>query len=68
MRRLVLTIMNTALFFALGASLERRAYAYVDPGTGLLLFQSAGAAVSGVLFYFRRRLKRLFRLSSSERP
>jgi len=51
----------TALFFlALGASLERPAYAYVDPGSSLLVFQSLSAMVTGVLFYFRRRLKALF--------
>ena len=51
----------TLLFvFALGLSLEHRAYAYTDPGSCLLLFQSMGAVASGALFYFRRRLKSLF--------
>lgn len=50
----------TVLFFlALGSSLERPAYAYVDPGSSLLIFQSLSAMVTGVLFYFRRRLKAL---------
>ena len=50
----------TVLFlFALGISLERPAYAYVDPGSSLLFFQSASAVVTGTLFYFRRRLKTL---------
>jgi hypothetical protein len=48
------------LFLALGSSLERPAYAYVDPGSSLLVFQSLSAMVTGVLFYFRRRLKALF--------
>jgi hypothetical protein len=51
----------TALFIvALCCTFERRAYAYVDPGSGLLIFQGISAVVSGVLFYFRRRLKELF--------
>ena len=51
----------TLLFlFALGLTFERRAFGYTDPGSALLLFQSMGAVASGVLFYFRRRLKRLF--------
>ena len=33
------------------------AYAYVDPGTGLLVYQSMTAFATGVMFYFRRRLK-----------
>ena len=51
----------TLLFFlSLGLTFERPAHAYVDPGSCLLLFQSLGAVASGVLFYFRRRLKRVF--------
>ncbi len=35
------------------------AYAYVDPGTGLLVYQSITAFITGLVFYFRRRLKLL---------
>lgn len=48
------------LMIALGFTFERRAYAYVDPGSGLLIFQGISAVVSGTLLYFRRRLKSLF--------
>ncbi len=48
-----------ALFVAVGVLLERPAYAYVDPGSSLLVFQSISAIVTGALFYFRRRLKAL---------
>jgi hypothetical protein len=48
-----------ALFVALSILLERPAYAYVDPGSSLLLFQSMSAMITGALFYFRRRLKAL---------
>ena len=48
------------LLLALSFSFERQAHAYVDPGSGLLLFQGISAAISGALFYFRRRLKNLF--------
>ena len=51
----------TLLFvLSLGLCLERRAFAYTDPGSCLLLFQSMGAVASGALFYFRRSLKRIF--------
>jgi hypothetical protein len=53
-------IVTALLIVALGCTFESRAYAYVDPGSGLLLFQGISAVVSGVLFYFRRRLKELF--------
>lgn len=56
---------TAALFIALSFSFERRAYAYVDPGSSLLIFQSLSALVTGTLFYFRRRLKSLFTRSST---
>ncbi len=52
------------LFVSLGLAFERPAHAYTDPGSALLLFQSLGAVASGVLFYFRRNIKRLFSRSS----
>jgi hypothetical protein len=48
------------LLIALSFTFERQAHAYVDPGSGLLIFQGLSAAFSGALFYFRRRLKNLF--------
>jgi hypothetical protein len=56
---------TAALFFALSFCLEQRAYAYVDPGSSLLIFQSISAMFTGALFYFRKRLKSLFTRSSS---
>jgi hypothetical protein len=51
---------TAALFIALSFCFERPAYAYVDPGSSLLLFQSVSAMITGALFYFRRRIKSLF--------
>lgn len=56
---------TAALFVALSFSFERQAYAYIDPGSSLLIFQSISAMVTGAIFYFRRRLKALFTRSSS---
>ena len=52
-------VVTLLLFFALGIFLERPAYAYADPGSSLLMFQSISAAVTGALFFFRRRLRNL---------
>ncbi|AXC12682.1 hypothetical protein ACPOL_3395 [Acidisarcina polymorpha] len=35
------------------------AYAYVDPGSGLLAFQMIGTTFAGVIFVIRKRLRRL---------
>ncbi len=48
------------LLIALSFTFEGQAHAYVDPGSGLLIFQGISAVFSGALFYFRRRLKNLF--------
>ena len=48
------------LILALGLCFEQPARAYTDPGSCLLLFQTVGAVASGVLFYFRRRVKQMF--------
>jgi hypothetical protein len=55
-----LVAVTVMLVIALNFTFERQAHAYVDPGSGLLIFQGISATVSGVLFYFRRRIKNLF--------
>jgi hypothetical protein len=65
LRYCVITLM---LFIALSFTFERRAYAYVDPGSGLLIFQGISAVVSGALIYFRRRIKNLFTKATPTAP
>jgi hypothetical protein len=62
-------VVTLAMLFSLSLAFERRAYAYVDPGSGLLMLQAAGTVVTGILFTLRRRIKSLFtRNQSSESP
>jgi hypothetical protein len=51
-----------AFLFALATALvtEHSALAYVDPGSGLLILQNVGAVMTGVVFFFRRRIKAFF--------
>jgi len=51
---LVLMIVGIALV------LERPAYAYADPGSGLLAIQAAGSALVATGWYLRRKLYALF--------
>lgn len=44
------------------------AYAYVDPGSGLLVYQSVTACITGVIFYFRRRIRQAFQRQRTGRP
>lgn len=61
------TISLSVLFvFCVFAALERPAYAYVDPGSSLLIYQSLSAMVAGAVFYLRRRIRSLFRTRGSQ--
>lgn len=57
--------LTAAIFVALACTFERQAYAYVDPGSSLLIFQTLSAMATGALFYLRRRIKALFTRQSS---
>jgi hypothetical protein len=50
------------LLIAIGMTLvfEQPAYAYADPGTGLLAIQAAGSALVAVGWYLRRKIHALF--------
>jgi hypothetical protein len=51
----VLILVGALLLF------ERPAYAYADPGTGLLAVQAAGSALVATGWYLRRKIYSLFR-------
>jgi hypothetical protein len=51
---------TTILLLTLGAASP--AFAYVDPGTGAMLFQMMMAAVGAAIFYFRSGLSRIAKL------
>jgi hypothetical protein len=59
--RLLLRIFPLALI-AFGALLlfERPAYAYADPGTGLLAIQAVGSALVAGGWYLRKKIYSLF--------
>lgn len=59
MRTICKSALTLLFAFCLFAALEPRAYAYVDPGSGLLAYQTVSALVAGALFHFRRRLRRM---------
>jgi hypothetical protein len=59
-KRFVATCLSVMTCFFLLLASERRAMAYVDPGTGLLAIQSAAAAVAAAGYFLRRRIVGLF--------
>jgi hypothetical protein len=52
-----LIVFQVALFLA---AVERPAYGYVDPGSGMLVVQFVGSILSGGVFFLRKRLKQFF--------
>jgi hypothetical protein len=56
----LLILLATAQFVALAAAFQKPAYAYADPGSGLLFLQVAGSMVAGALFIVRSKLRKLF--------
>ena len=59
---------SSLFLLVLGAALlaERPAYAYADPGNGLLAIQAAGSALVATGWYLRRKLYSLFRRDSTK--
>jgi hypothetical protein len=47
---------------------ERPAYAYADPGAGLLAVQAAGSALVAAGWYLRRKIYALFRSEPASEP
>ena len=68
MQRLSYLFLTLLLFISLMAACEPRAFAYVDPGSGLLIYQTVGALATGATFWFRRRLKGLFSRTPISKP
>jgi hypothetical protein len=60
--RIVLVLLAVAQVAALAVAFQRPAYAYADPGSGLLFLQVAGSMLAGALFIVRSKLRRIFRL------
>jgi hypothetical protein len=65
-RKRLFELFSVALIL-LGAALlfERPAYAYADPGTGLLAVQAAGSALVATGWYLRRKIYSLFHSSDA---
>jgi hypothetical protein len=63
--RTLLVVLAIAQFITLAIAFQKPAYAYADPGSGLLLLQIAGSMAAGALFIVRSKLRKLFRLGKT---
>ena len=60
--RTLLILLAIAQFITLAVAFQKPAYAYADPGSGLLFLQVAGSMAAGALFIVRSKLRKLFHL------
>ncbi|HEY1963518.1 MAG TPA: hypothetical protein VGG59_01240 [Acidobacteriaceae bacterium] len=60
--RTLFILLAGAQFITLAVAFQKPAYAYADPGSGLLFLQVAGSMAAGALFIVRSKLRKLFHL------
>jgi hypothetical protein len=60
MKRLISLSLTVFCCICLLVATERRAYAYVDPGSGLLAVQSVASVMAAAGYFMRRRIAALF--------
>ena len=58
--RVLISLLVVLQVIAVLCALAKPAYAYVDPGSGLLAFQILSTTFAGFLFMVRRRIRNLF--------
>ena len=63
--RTLLILLAIAQFITLAVAFQKPAYAYADPGSGLLFLQVAGSMAAGALFIVRSKLRKLFHLGKN---
>lgn len=61
MKRLISLALTMFTGVCLLMAMERRALAYVDPGSGLLALQSFASVMAAAGFFLRRRIMGLFK-------
>jgi len=66
MKRLISLSLVLFTCLCLMVASERRAWGYVDPGSGLLALQSIASVAAAASYFLRRRIKALFSRSKPE--
>jgi hypothetical protein len=71
MKKLVSISLTVFILLCMIGATERTAYAYVDPGSGLLALQSFAAVAASFGYFMRRKIRTMFRgaaVAKSEMP
>ena len=68
LKRSVLFLLGLLQIVVLLAAVVKPAHAYVDPGSGLLVFQVGGSMLAGALFVLRTKIRKLLGRDSIAKP
>jgi hypothetical protein len=60
MKRLISATLTLVIAFCLLLATDRRAWGYVDPGSGLIALQTAASIAAASLYAVRRRIHSFF--------
>lgn len=60
MKHLISFSLAAFIVFCMLVATDRRAWGYVDPGTGLIALQTAASVVAAYAFIIRRRIRTFF--------
>jgi len=66
MKKLASISLAVFIFFCMLIATERQAYAYVDPGSGLLALQGLASGMAATAYFLRRRIMNLFTRDSNK--
>jgi len=60
MKRLISVSLALLITFCLLVATDRRAWGYVDPGSGLIALQTVASVGAAYAYYIRRRIRTFF--------
>jgi hypothetical protein len=60
MKRLISISLTVLIVFCMLVATDRRAWGYIDPGSGLVALQTAGSVALASLYVVRRRIRDFF--------
>lgn len=68
MKRIAPILLTVVIALCLMVASERRAWGYVDPGSGLIALQAAASVVAAWAYIVRRRIRAFFTRKKEESP
>lgn len=60
MKRLISVSLAIFITFCMLVATDRRAWGYVDPGSGLIALQTFASVVAAYVYFVRRRIREFF--------